>query len=275
MAAGGSSSLSSSRSSSGKRARRPQLDAALTLARSTRPSSLSPSRPPLSQRVLPVEADRLRCGGSVCRFPRTQRRDGKVHAHHDGEFSPSSSLAGFDGVSMNPRIGNEATDPKRASPVIRELRAACERNDRHRVRESACWSQLTIYRRRNTQAPCVISRNDVGIGTLVFGRHYLHREATLECGADHRSVNSVEMSHCVNSLLDIFNDESSFSITDHFRHRTLIEGNDWRAAGHGLDHHETEGLGPRDQERVGQGRHPGSPTSRLRLSHRRSALPVR
>ena len=26
---------------------------------------------------------------------------------------------------------------------------------------------------------------------------------------------SVEMSHCVNSLLDIFNDESSFSITDH------------------------------------------------------------
>src|SRR6478736_2108804 len=96
------------------------------------------------------------------------------------------------------------------------------------------------------QAPGIISRNDVGIGVLVFGRHYLDREATLECGANYGAINSVEMSHRVNSLLDIFNDESSFSIMHHFRHRTLIEGNDRRAAGHGLYHHETEGLGPRD-----------------------------
>src|SRR6476620_12640040 len=61
------------------------------------------------------------------------------------------------------------------------------------------------------------------------------------------------MSHRVNRLLDILNDEASFSITHHFRHRALIEGNDWRAAGHGLDHHETEGLGPRDGKEYGMG----------------------
>ena len=47
--------------------------------------------------------------------------------------------------------------------------------------------------------------------------------------------------------------KSSFSITDHFRHRAVIEGNDWRAAGHGLDHHEAEGLGPRDRKEHGKG----------------------
>src|SRR6478672_6956858 len=61
------------------------------------------------------------------------------------------------------------------------------------------------------------------------------------------------MSHRVNSLLDIFNDESSFSITHHFRHRTVIEGNDWRAAGHGLDHHEAKGFRPRDGKEQGAG----------------------
>src|SRR6476660_9976413 len=146
-----------------------------------------------------------------------------------------------------------AWDRQRNQSGYRQSYATCEGNDRHRLERGACWSYVTIFGGCNTQAPGVISRNDVGIGVLVFGRHYLDREATLECGADHRAVNSVEMSHRVNSLLDIFNDESSFSITHHFRYRTLIEGNDWRTAGHGLYHHKTEGLGPRDGEEYGMG----------------------
>jgi hypothetical protein len=56
--------------------------------------------------------------------------------------------------------------------------------------------------------------------------------------ANDRAVNSVEMSH---------------RVMHHFRHRTLIEGNDWRATGHGFNHHETEGLGPRNGNEQGKG----------------------
>src|SRR5206468_323234 len=41
---------------------------------------------------------------------------------------------------------------------------------------------------------------------------------------------------------------SSYSVVDDLRHRARLEGNDGRAAGHGLDHDETERFWPIDRK---------------------------
>ena len=71
---------------SGKRARRPQLDAALAACKKHKAKLVVAKLDRLSRNVsFLLKLIELRRGGSVCRSSGTQWRDGKVHAHHDGE----------------------------------------------------------------------------------------------------------------------------------------------------------------------------------------------
>ncbi len=56
-------------------------------------------------------------------------------------------------------------------------------------------------------------------------------------------------------------DEAGEAVLDHLRHRAAVIGHHRRAAGHGLDHHQAEGLGPvhREQQRRGLAEELGLP----------------
>lgn len=56
-----------------------------------------------------------------------------------------------------------------------------------------------------------------------------------------------------NRLIEVCDDETAHPVLDDFRHGTLAVGDDRRAAGHGLDHDQTERLRPIDGEEKGSG----------------------
>src|SRR5258705_4590468 len=65
-----------------------------------------------------------------------------------------------------------------------------------------------------------------------------------------QSRQAVDRAECRLLVLD---DKSCHSLIDHVGHGATIEGNDRRTAGHRLDHHETEWLGPVDRHEQSQG----------------------
>ena len=62
-------------------------------------------------------------------------------------------------------------------------------------------------------------------------------------------VQLAQPSDCRDRLLHAVDDEAGEPVLQHLRHRAAAEGDDRRAAGHGLDHGYAEGLGPVDREK--------------------------
>jgi hypothetical protein len=83
--------------------------------------------------------------------------------------------------------------------------------------------------------------------------HRLGREPFLETQTNAFSIQTVDAEDGVGGLVVVANDEPRDAGIDHLGHRTAGIGHDRRAAGHGLDHHQSERLRPVDREQQGVG----------------------
>src|SRR5437588_12111417 len=79
-------------------------------------------------------------------------------------------------------------------------------------------------------------------------RHPTSRKPFLEMPAHLPSIEFGKSSDCFNSFRFSRHDKAGYSVIDHLRHRAGLEGNDGRAAGHRLDHDETERFWPIDRK---------------------------
>src|SRR5205823_1828387 len=82
----------------------------------------------------------------------------------------------------------------------------------------------------------------------IVERHSPRGEAGLEQAADASSIEGLEVLRRRHGLGHTRYDEPRDAVLDDFGHRTTVEGDNRRAAGHRLDHHEAERLGPVDRE---------------------------
>src|SRR3984885_16388141 len=75
------------------------------------------------------------------------------------------------------------------------------------------------------------------------------REAVLEFCANAPPGEGVSAPQLNNGLILAVYDEAGQPVFQHLRHRTVLECNDRGAAGHRLDHHQSERLAPPDREK--------------------------
>ena len=79
-------------------------------------------------------------------------------------------------------------------------------------------------------------------------RHAVRGEAALEFTADAGSVERAYPPHGLDRLILAVHDEAGHCVFQHLRDRAILERDDGSSAGHRLDHHQSEGLAPRDRE---------------------------
>src|ERR1700761_8050204 len=84
-------------------------------------------------------------------------------------------------------------------------------------------------------------------------RHMMRREASVEFRADSVAVERTDFGHSLDGLLLVLHDESGHAMLQNLRNRTIVECNHRSAAGHGLDHHQSKWLTPRNREDQGSG----------------------
>jgi hypothetical protein len=73
-------------------------------------------------------------------------------------------------------------------------------------------------------------------------------EAALEFAPDAGSVERAYPPHGLDRLSLAVHDEAGHCVLQHLRNRAILERNDGSSAGHRLDHHQSEGLAPRDRK---------------------------
>src|SRR5690606_14881876 len=113
------------------------------------------------------------------------------------------------------------------------------------------WSRMRI-------ASSGIARSDRGhlgnrlgepfVQAKVVAGHALRGEALLEDLAASRAVERAGPAHRGHRLVAALHDEAGDAFVDDLRHRAVAPGDHRRAAGHRLDHHQSEGLGPVDRK---------------------------
>src|SRR6266850_6756161 len=96
-------------------------------------------------------------------------------------------------------------------------------------------------------------------------RHARGGKALLEALAHGDTVEPGRAAERVDRGVDRIDQEAGAAVLDHLRHRALRPADHRRAAGHGLDHGEAEGLGPVDREE--ERRRVAEERGLLRLAH--------
>jgi hypothetical protein len=81
--------------------------------------------------------------------------------------------------------------------------------------------------------------------------HLPGTEPPLKCSADVSPVKLANASDCIDGILFVLHDEARFAVGDNFRDRATWKGDHWGAAGHRLDHHQSERLRPIDGKQQG------------------------
>src|SRR3954471_12591499 len=90
--------------------------------------------------------------------------------------------------------------------------------------------------------------NQGPVATEVLLRHSPCGKSFLEMGSHLASIEFGKPSDRFNSFRLSRHDKACYTFVDDLRHRAGLEGNDRRAAGHGLDHDEAEWFRPIDRK---------------------------
>src|SRR5204863_8957843 len=102
-------------------------------------------------------------------------------------------------------------------------------------------------------AQWVIAQDQPSIDVQVILGHSTRRKAFLENAANPSTVETGDRARGLCRLFLVGDDETGETLTDDFRNRASAKRDHRRPTSHGLDHCQTERLGPGDREQQGCG----------------------
>src|SRR5262249_11783627 len=114
------------------------------------------------------------------------------------------------------------------------------------ARAGACRLGISLSGADDPEVRC-LARHQAAVDIEVFLHHPAGGEALLEPATYALPGDLADASDRRHGAGLVLDDISGDPILDHLGHGTCVEADDWRAAGHRLDHHESERLRPVDR----------------------------